>query len=947
VRPAALLALLCVAIPAVGQPIGARVAGTVTDESGARLPDATVTIRHALNGRSITLTTGPEGEYRTVALLPGDYDLAAARSGFTRVARRISLLVGADATMNFALPVAGVETRTTVAAEVPLVEAARSQPSSAVLRRQVDALPVLERNFLVLAQLLPGSATINSTVNRFAVTKFGGVADQRSGYTTLIDGGDVDDAQWGSPTINVGYEAVQEFKVFRSQFDAQYGHALNAVVTVATRSGTNRLSATGFYFGRDKALNARNPFAADKPPFDEHRIGGSAGGPAVRDRSHFFAAVEQDTVHNVRIIALPPTNVLAATENGLFPAESNDRMMTLRLDHRISAPHALSLRYNGENQRSLRANLTPSSDTNQTDVLNRSHSLMVEDTWSGTRPLANAFRVHLLNHTLGTVARNSSVGIVRPAGTTGQTNRDSQLVPRTKLSLSNTVYLHAGRHDLKLGGEFAFSTQDLDAHVFEHGVFRFSTDALFDPEVASSWPTSFEQQKPTRFTYRAREVALFLQDDWRLGNRVRINAGVRYDLDLNLRINDFYAGLLRDPNLAGLDRFINPDRGTDTNNVQPRLGVTWDPRSDGRLIVRGGSGVYVTRNRPWFQLRAMNQAGSSVVRITDRTLLRNYPDITAVLGGLTLDSFIASGGPRQLGTVIPDDFVQPYAVNTTAGAGWQLNRTSALDVDYVHSYGNHQIGSTDRNLPASGTVSDLNPRPVPRFSQVAVLENFTRSWYDALETQLRTHFGSKDSLQVSYTLSRSYLDGVDFFLTTRGTQRTPRERGYNPTDQRHNLSVAGTITLPWQVQIAGILKLVSGSPIKVQAGPDLDGDTTPTGDRPPGIPITVGRERTAQSLGAINEWRASLSLAPIDRALLSLDPYRTLDMRIAKTIALRRSHHVELLIEGFNLTNHVNFRPPVASGQPEAGVSINTASFLVRTSARDARQIQWGVRYRF
>jgi hypothetical protein len=605
------------------------------------------------------------------------------------------------------------------------------------------------------------------------------------------------------------------------------------------------------------------------------------------------------------------------------------------------------VRYNDENQRSLRANLAPSSDTNQTDVFNISHSLVAEDTWSGSQRLANAFRVHLLNHTLGTVARNSSVGIVRPAGSLGQTVRDSQRVPRTKLGLSDTVYVRAGRHDLKLGGELAFSSQDLDAHVFEYGVFRFSTDAPFDPDAASTWPTSFEQQKPTVFSYRTRELALFLQDDWQLGQRVRMNAGVRYDLDLNLRINDFYAGLLIDPNMTGLERFVSADRGTDTNNVQPRLGATWDTRGDGRLIVRGGSGVYVTRNRPWFQLRAMNQAGSSVVRITDRNLLRNYPDINAVLGGRTLDSFIATGGPRQLGTVIPDDFVQPYAVNTTAGIGWQVNRSSALDVDYVHSDGNHQIGSTDRNLPPAGTISDLNPRPVTRFSQVAMLENFTKSWYDALETQLRTQLGPKDSLQVSYTLSRSYLDGVDFFLTTRGTQRTPRERGYNPTDQRHNLSVAGTITLPWQVQIAGILKLVSGSPIKVQAGPDLDGDTTPTGDRPPGIPITVGRERIDQSLAAINAFRATVSQPPIDRALLSLDPYRTLDLRIAKTIALRRSHRLELLIEGFNLTNHVNFRPPVASGQPEAGVSINAASFLLRTSARDARQIQWGGRYRF
>ena len=368
---------------------------------------------------------------------------------------------------------------------------------------------------------------------------------------------------------------------------------------------------------------------------------------------------------------------------------------------------------------------------------------------------------------------------------------------------------------------------------------------------------------------------------------------------------------------------------------------------DGRLIVRGASGVYVTRNRPWFQLRAMNQAGSSVVRITDRTLLRNYPDIAAVLNGRTLESFIATGGPRQLGTVIPDDFAQPYAINTTAGVGWRINRQSALDVDYVHSWGNHQIGSTDRNLPQTGSISDTNPRPVARFSQVVMLENFSKSWYDALETQLRTQIGPTKSLQVSYTLSRSYLDGVDFFLTSRGTQRTPHERGYNPTDQRHNLTMAGAVTLPWRVELAAILKLVSGSPVKVQAGRDLDGDTTITGDLPAGIPITVGRERVDESLAAINAFRATLALAPIDRSLLLLDPYRTLDLRVTKTITLGGRHRIELLAEAFNVTNHVNFRPPTAAGQPEAGVSINTASFLLRTSARDARQIQWAARYRF
>ncbi|HZL93262.1 MAG TPA: hypothetical protein VFB99_06445, partial [Vicinamibacterales bacterium] len=533
--------------------------------------------------------------------------------------------------------------------------------------------------------LLPGSGPINSTVSRFAVTRFGGAADQRSAYTTLIDGGDVDDAQWGSPTINVGQDAVQEFKVFRNQFDAQYGHALTAVVTVVTRSGANRFSGTGFYFGRDDRFNARNPFARDKPPFDEHRFGGTFSGPVVRDRTHFFAAYERDTVNNSRIIALPAGNVLAATENGVFPAESHDGLTSLRLDHRQNTKHALSIRYNNELQQSLRSLTAPSSDTSQVDTFNRSHSLVVEEIWTPKQNAANALRVHVLAHTLGTAARNAMTAVNRPAGSIGQTNRDSQVVPRTKVSVSDTFYIHTPRHELKFGGEFAFGTHDVDAHVLEYGLFQFQTDVPFDRDVANTWPTNFQQQKPTVSTYRSQELAGFFHDDWRIGDRFRINAGVRYDIDLNLRLNDFYDKLLDDPLLVGLDSFIGRERGTDTNNVQPRVGATWDARGDGRIIVRGGSGLYVTRNRPWYQLRSMNQFGSSVVRITDSSLLRNYPDINAVLGGRSLDSFVAAGGPRQLGTVIPDDFVQPYAVNTTAGVGWQLMKTAALDIDYVHS----------------------------------------------------------------------------------------------------------------------------------------------------------------------------------------------------------------------------------------------------------------------
>ena len=218
----------------------------------------------------------------------------------------------------------------------------------------------------------------------------------------------------------------------------------------------------------------------------------------VRGRTHFFGAYERDTINNSRIIALPPNNVLAATENGVFPAASHDVLSTVRLDHRLNAEHALSIRYNNEDQRSPPSAAVVTSDTSQVDTFNRSHSLVVEEIWTPTQNAANAVRVHLLDHTLGTVARNTITAVeVRPAGNIGQTNRDSQVVPRTKLAVSDTFFIHTARHEIKLGGELAFATHDFHAHLYLYGLFQFQTDAPFDEHVPSTWPFAFQQQKPT------------------------------------------------------------------------------------------------------------------------------------------------------------------------------------------------------------------------------------------------------------------------------------------------------------------------------------------------------------------------------------------------------------------------------------------------------------------
>ena len=932
-KAAAFVALLGLAVPAAGQSIGGNIAGVVTDTSGARVTGATITISNVANGRSQTLTAGEQGEFRIVALQPAPYRLVVESPGFARAERDLVLNVGSEATLEVRLTVAGV--RETIDVTPASFDIAKSQPSSLVTSVDIRTLPEIGRNFLVLAQLLPGSGPLNTTPGRFAITKFGGAADQRSGFTTMVDGGDVDDTQWGSPTINVTQESVQEFRVFRHQFDAQYGNALNAVVSVVTRAGGNQFQGSAFYLGRDDALNARNAFAQRNPPFDEQRVGGTIGGPVARNRTHLFATYERDHVDTARIIALPASNPFATRENGLFPARADEYMATLRLDHRISTAHTAFARYTHDDQTSIRAGVAPTSDSSQVDTFSRAHSIVGEvDSTVSTRWL-NTLRVHWFAHTSGGIPHtlDRAPGIQRPSVTRGQTvGGDWQVLSRTRLTLFDAFHVSGVRHDVKLGGEISFGTNELDAHFFEDGFFMFRSDLEFDPTLQVTWPTSFQLQPANVQNYRARQVALFLQDDWRATARLRLNLGLRYDLDPTLRINDFYGGVLRNPVLGRLSEFVGDDRGTDTNNVQPRLGATYDLRGDGRVVLRGGWGMYVARNRPWFQLRSMNQVRAPAVLVEDSARLRLYPDISAILAG---------GTPLQLGTVIPDDFVQSYALNTTIGTAWQLGRTAALDVDYIHSYADHQTGFTDRNIPSSGTISATNPRPVREFAQVWMLENFTKSGYDALETQLRVHMPRSGRLRASYTLSRSYLDGVDFFNTVRGTQRTPRERGHSPNDQRHNLTAAANFPFPWRLEVSAIVKVLSGSPMPVQAGMDLDGDRSPTGDRPPGLAITVGRDNVEESLRIINEFRAGLTLPPIDSDLLRLDPYRSLDVRVTKVFHVRASQRLELTLEVFNLTNHVNYN------STSVNRNLNSPAFLERRTARDARQIQWGVRYLF
>jgi len=934
--------------------VGANAGGTVTDNSGARVPGALVTITNTNTGVGQTLKTGELGNYRAVNLTPATYEVTAEASGFSTVKKSITLQVGSDVTLDFTLGVSGVsETLTVEASGAALVEVASSVPSSVIDNTQLDALPVLSRNFLVVAQSMPGAADMKNlgVTTRFAVTKFGGVADQRSGYTTIIDGAPIDDATWGTPVINMSQDAVQEFKTFRNQFDAQYGHAMNAVVNVVTRSGGDAYHGTGYYFGRDAALNARNALATRKPDYSQTRLGGTFGGPLLSNNTHFFGGFEYLRTNTANVIALPPSNTFAAQENGNYPYTATERMGDFKLDHNFGPSHSFYARYAYDNQ------FTPSggpvnSQSTFTDYT-IAHNLVLEHNWIISPSKVNTLRYTFLHHNLFTLPANYNTANSYPDFSFGQNTVDPQYFPRTNHYLTDTFFVNKAKHDIKTGFEVTKAYSTYQAHYYEHGVFSFTSNLPFDINNPATWPVSFVQETPGNFYAKEWYIGGFLQDDWRVIPRLRLNLGLRYDLDTNLRDNKFYNSLLTNPLFSGVDQFISNHRGNEYNGLQPRFGFAYDVTGAGSVVLRGGFGKYLSRNRPWFIEQAEQQTFGASVRITDPNQLKNWPNITAVLNGKSLADYVASGGARAI-YLISDDFKLPYSLNFTAGVGLKINEQSALNIDFVHDHSVHELGTTDRNLPPAGVLSSVNPRPVSHFTQVAMLVSNGQARYDAMEMQYRTRLKGLDSLTVSYTYSRSLIDGVTFYSTFSGTDRTPDNYAYNPTDTPHNLSVAfASSELPGKFVLSGIFRGVSGGPRTIAAGFDLDGDANISNDRPRGLPQTVGRGNVKGQLSLINAFRANPCTfvyypnvpctakpqPPIPADLLNLIPVIDLDLRLAKVIAFSEKKRMELFFEGYNVTNHVT---------KYGGVnSMISAAFFIRTSALDARQLQWGTRFTF
>jgi hypothetical protein len=376
-------------VPVSAQVTGATILGTITDSSGAVIPNAGVFIKNLATGVTRNLTTDAAGFYTAPNLLAGSYEVTVTAPGFATERTGITLTVGAQQVLDLNMKIGRANERVEVTGEAPKVQLGSSVISDVVDAKTIRELPLNGRSWTDLAALEPGVVPIQTQPgilhgrgNRGfgAQVQISGSRPQQNNYR--LDGVSLNDYANGGPGNvlgeNLGVDAIEEFSVLTTNYSAEYGKSSGGVVNAITRSGTNQFHGSAYEFLRNSALDARNFFDSSTiPPFKRNQFGASAGGPLRKDRTFIFAAYEgirqslgitsvvtvpspAARVGNLstgtvtvspgaqgylRLYALPNRGLLSSGDTGIFAAQEqqivSENYFTIRVDHKLSEKDSL------------------------------------------------------------------------------------------------------------------------------------------------------------------------------------------------------------------------------------------------------------------------------------------------------------------------------------------------------------------------------------------------------------------------------------------------------------------------------------------------------------------------------------------------------------------------------------------------------------------------------
>ena len=900
----------------------ATLGGRVEDSAGAAVPGALVTISNLDTNQTQTATSDAEGRYRFSYLPAGPYELSVEHAGFDTLRQRLTLTLGQALDVPLRLSVAGVTGSVNITADVPLIEAARTQVAETVSPREIDALPLNGRNYLDLALLVPAVSRTNTGSNqRFAETSAVpgtglSVAGQRNlnnGF--VVDGLSANDDAADLAGTFYSQEVIREFQVVTSGGIAEFGRASSGVVNIITQTGTNNWRGRLYGFLRNQRLDARNLLAPHKDPLTQAQYGMSLGGPLKRDRTFLFTNFEQTRRNDSNVITIAPAAVSAINnrlgqigydgpriETGVVPGGFDSTNFFARVDHRINAANLFSARYSlydisAANSRTVGGLNSVSRGTSLAD---RDQTFAANNVTTLSPRALNEARFQFTHSRLSAPVNDAVGPAVNISGVASfGTATFSPLARAIDLyELVDNVSFQRGAHSMKVGADFLYNRVDIFFPGALQGVYTFTSLNNFLSGSYSSFQQAFgapsqQQSNPN--------IGFFAQDEWRPRQDLTLNLGLRYD-----------AQFLPDP------------IETDTNNLAPRVGFAYSP-GDHKTVVRAGFGIYFDRIPLRATSNALQRDGSKYVVVQLSPTQAGAPHFPNALAAqpTTLPT-------KPNITRIDPEIENSYSEQLNLQVERELPWDSSLSVGYIHLRGLHLILSRNVNVPrfpASAGVPNLG-RPDPSWGNISRSESSGQSRYNALVVAFNKRPAHWTSVRVSYTFSKAIDDAGNFFFSSPQNNFDLRdERGLSDNDQRHRLTFSGSIQAPHSDKAAGLRRALEGFelsyiftytsalPFNVLTGNDRNFDTN-FNDRPKGFGRNTGRGFS----------------------------FASLDLRLSRKFRLTERLGLEAIAEGFNVLNRANLQLP---NNVFGTGTTPLATFGRPTAAGDPRQIQLGLRFSF
>ena len=973
-KPLVLVAGICVLavnLFAQSEVGGATINGTLLDPTAAAVVGAKISAVNQDTGFQRSTLTSAAGIYNLLRLPVGTYDLVVEAKGFRPLKRAgLVLGVGAVATVNLSVEIGPYNDVVTVTGEVPVVETTRSQTSTVVDSRAVRDLPVNGRNFLDFAQLAPGVVTDP----RGGDLSFGG--QRGTANSLLVDGGDSNNLFFGQSSGRAGVrnpysfsqDAVQEFQVNTSGYNAETGRAGAGVINVITKSGTNEFHGGGFWFYRDKSLNANtfinNSRGIARQPYHFNQFGGNLGGPVVKDKLFFFYSYDGQRNTNpnpVYLQTLPPSD--ASSQQALqeiskylvpYVTNLNNDIHLIKMDWNVNANQRLSVRYNahrfkGKNYEN--GGITSAGEHTGNSNISTDNLAGTFNRTFGTATVWDARVVYLRDIEPGEANATAPEVQIRQNGVTqiqfGRNNFSPRYTNSKRYQTIQSVSTVRGRHTFKAGVDLNFERIDNFFPGNFSGSYQFNSYSDF----ALRRPFSFTQAFTGAGTNGALtqpnidEFAFFLQDTWRTSEWLTVNYGVRYDLMKSRN------PLVRNPDPGLAAQNLDTSRmNLDTNNLALRVGLAYKLTESGRTVIRGGYGVYYARTPAIMTGTATSQNGIQVQTYQLRDNFPVYPNVLSAPPALNRTPDIYVFAP---------DYVQPQTHQLSMNVETELSRNYSVTVGYLGVRGIHLSRTRDINLTPSerltGLIAGGGPvefyrhagRINPNFGRISLFDSGADSVYHGAFLQLTKRFSHNFQVQASYTFSK-VIDtvpdatsvvpgGGDDAKVAQDTLLPNLDRAPGDADVRHRFTAAGVWDINFaksmqnpvlrallrDYQLSSIMNFRSGRYFSSTAGGDPNNDGNARSDRSP----LMGRNTIAgPGFGGI-------------------------DVRLSRDIRLfRERFSVKLIGEAFNLFNRANFST-FNQGQYNYAAATRTftptTNYLVMTNTYDPRILQLALKITF